>query len=361
MSSRSASVYRWIVAAFAVDLLAFPIAFLVWRELVNRPIYGADGRLFELDLVVAAASLLFAYAMGLYRVEGLRAEDLRVPMLAALVLSVLFAATLSAFVGRPELIRTRWLFLLPIAFWILFANRWIFCQLSGAGALDLVGAKQRRKVELDGLGLGQPDARLYPTRNPVSRGLKRVMDVAAGSALLLFTLPVSAAAMLAIFFEDGGPIFYRQARVGLNGRVFRLYKFRSMRCSAEADGVARWAQVNDTRVTRVGRFLRRSRIDEIPQFINVLLGDMSLVGPRPERPEIVRELEQAIPNYQCRHLVKPGITGWAQINYPYGASVIEATEKTRHDFYYLKNGSLILDVLILVQTIRVILLGEGAR
>lgn len=194
-------------------------------------------------------------------------------------------------------------------------------------------------------------------------GSKRLFDIAVAGAMLIATLPIMAVTALAIIIESGGrgPVLYRQIRVGKGGRLFQLYKFRSMRVDAERDGKARWAGADDDRVTRVGRVIRKMRIDELPQLYNVLVGDMSFVGPRPERPEFVRDLSAAIPYYGLRHHVKPGITGWAQVCYPYGASVHDAKEKLQYDLYYLKNYSLFLDVAILVQTVQVVLWGQGAR
>jgi lipopolysaccharide/colanic/teichoic acid biosynthesis glycosyltransferase len=181
------------------------------------------------------------------------------------------------------------------------------------------------------------------------------------SLLLAFTIPVAAITALAIRLEDGGRIFYQQQRVGLHGRSFKLLKFRSMRVDAESDGVARWASVGDKRVTKVGAIIRKTRIDEIPQVWNVLKGEMSFVGPRPEQLAIVDELSRSIPYYQYRHMVKPGITGWAQINYPYGASNEDAAQKLKFELYYIKNYSVALDLLILIQTVRVILWPHGVR
>ena len=190
---------------------------------------------------------------------------------------------------------------------------------------------------------------------------KRIFDVVASGTLLLFSLPIMVFAALAIKMESRGPIFYRQERVGLNGETFMLLKFRSMRTDAEKDGVPRWADLNDSRVTRVGSFIRQTRIDEIPQIFNVLKGEMSFIGPRPERPFFVDELRQVIPYYFERHRVKPGISGWAQLNYPYGASVEDAKEKFQYDLYYIKNYSLFLDLIVLVQTARVVLWPDGVR
>jgi exopolysaccharide biosynthesis polyprenyl glycosylphosphotransferase len=168
-------------------------------------------------------------------------------------------------------------------------------------------------------------------------------------------------AAIAICLESEGPIIFRQERVGFQGRTFCLLKFRSMRNDAEQDGTPRWASRDDARITRVGRILRRTRIDELPQLWNVLRGDMSFVGPRPERPFFVDQLTQHIPYYRSRHSVKPGITGWAQVRYGYGGSVEDATRKLEFDLYYMKNHSLLLDVVILLKTIRVVVLGEGVR
>lgn len=193
------------------------------------------------------------------------------------------------------------------------------------------------------------------------RLLKRGFDIVTSLVVLGFTLPVSALAAIAIVSCDGGPIFYRQDRVGQHGRIFRLLKFRSMRVDAEKDGVARWAQQADSRVTPVGFILRRTRIDEIPQIYNVLRGEMSFIGPRPERPTIVEQLRREIPFYDYRHAVKPGITGWAQINYSYGASLEDARQKLKLDLFYIKNYSLVIDLLILMQTVRVVLWAQGSR
>jgi lipopolysaccharide/colanic/teichoic acid biosynthesis glycosyltransferase len=166
---------------------------------------------------------------------------------------------------------------------------------------------------------------------------------------------------IAIRLESRGPVIYRQERVGLGGRTFVCAKFRSMRTDAEKDGVARWAQKNDSRVTRVGAFIRKMRIDELPQLLNVLNGEMSLVGPRPERPSFVDQLREQIPFYDIRHSVKPGVTGWAQVRFNYGASVEDARRKHQFDLYYVKNNSLFLDLLVLVETVSVVLFREGAH
>jgi sugar transferase (PEP-CTERM system associated) len=191
--------------------------------------------------------------------------------------------------------------------------------------------------------------------------VKRVFDLAAALTLLLLTLPIMGMTALAIRMESKGPIVYRQQRVGYRGRAFTVFKFRSMGVDAEQGGQARWAVARDPRVTRVGRVIRRLRIDELPQLFNVLRGEMSFVGPRPERPEFVEMLTGQIPYYAVRHSVKPGLTGWAQVRYSYGATVEQSVRKLEYDLYYVKNHTLALDVLILLETVRVVLLGEGAH
>ena len=195
----------------------------------------------------------------------------------------------------------------------------------------------------------------------VGQAAKRALDLVASIILLLVTLPIMLLTGLAIKLESPGPLLYRQERVGLHGHPFTVFKFRSMRDDAEAGGTPQWASKGDSRVTRIGALIRPTRVDELPQLFNVLRGDMSLVGPRPERPHFVEQLAAAIPFYAQRSRVKPGITGWAQVNYPYGASVEDAREKLSFDLYYLKNRGLFLDLFILVATVRVILFREGAR
>jgi exopolysaccharide biosynthesis polyprenyl glycosylphosphotransferase len=201
----------------------------------------------------------------------------------------------------------------------------------------------------DGFGLGL-----------LHRFAKRGFDIVVSSLLLLVTLPITLPTALLIRLESKGPIFYRQERVGLHGKSFMVLKFRSMRTDAEING-PRWAAKNDARVTAVGRFIRKVRIDEIPQVINVLKGDMAFVGPRPERPVFVRELSRTIPYYNERHAIKPGITGWAQINYPYGATEYDAKMKLAYDLYSIKNGSIFLDIIIMMQTVKAIIWNDGAR
>jgi sugar transferase (PEP-CTERM system associated) len=239
----------------------------------------------------------------------------------------------------------------------------IECRVSGVPITDLAGIYERVRGEVPieslkaswliyGQGFSQGGVRTF---------IKRSFDLLVSAVMLVVTLPLMLATAVAIRLESPGPVIFRQDRVGRGGRAFTCLKFRSMRADAEADGQPRWAAVDDDRVTRIGRFIRKTRIDELPQLINVLRGDMSFVGPRPERPVFVNELKKAIPYYDLRHSVKPGITGWAQVRYSYGASVEDARKKLQFDLYYVKNHSLFLDLLILVETVRVVLFREGAH
>lgn len=239
------------------------------------------------------------------------------------------------------------------------------CKMSGIKIVDLASFFEREagKIRLD---------QIHPSWLMLSDGFnksafqdisKRIFDLTSSILLLLLTWPFMIFTIMAIKIEDGvnAPVIYRQIRIGEGGRPFPVHKFRSMSVDAENDGKAKWAQAHDSRITRTGNFIRKVRFDELPQIFNVIKGDMSFVGPRPERPEFVVALNEKIPYYSERHRVKPGITGWAQICYPYGASEKDSLEKLQYDLYYVKNQSLFLDSLILLQTAEVILFGRGAR
>ncbi len=217
-----------------------------------------------------------------------------------------------------------------------------------------------RRVDVRRLDLGwllYSDGFYFGT---IDNALKRMLDVVVSLLLLALFSPFLLAAAFAIKIDDGGPILYTQDRVTRNERIFRIYKLRTMGVNAEAAGAV-WAATRDPRITRVGNFLRQARIDEMPQLLNVLMGDMSLVGPRPERPAFVEQLATHLPMYAERHMVKAGLTGWAQINYPYGASIEDARSKLSYDLYYVKNFSILFDLLIILQTLRVVLWPSGAR
>jgi len=239
------------------------------------------------------------------------------------------------------------------------------CRLHGVDVIDILGFFEREQGKLP-LDLLRPEWLVYSdgfARTGFQDFTKRLFDIVASLLILAITWPFMVFAVLAIKLEDGAdaPIFYQQTRVGFLGKTFGVLKFRSMSINAEKDGVAQWATKNDSRVTRAGAIMRKTRIDELPQIINVLRGDMSFVGPRPERPEFVDQLSKEIKFYDERHAVKPGITGWAQVSYPYGASKADSEQKQEFDLYYIKNHTLFLDSLILLQTAEVVLFGKGAR
>ena len=236
------------------------------------------------------------------------------------------------------------------------------CKTSGFPVTEYMRFLEREigRIDIKRLELGWLLHADGFTFSPISRVLKRALDLAASAAVLLVAGPALLAAMLAVKLDDRGPVFYRQTRVTQGGREFRILKLRTMRVDAERFGAV-WAAEKDPRITRIGRFLRRTRLDELPQLVNVLKGDMSFVGPRPERPEFTRELAAQLPLFEERHLVKAGLTGWAQINYPYGASLDDARSKLSYDLYYVKNFGLVLDMLIILQTLRVVLWPGGVR
>lgn len=245
-------------------------------------------------------------------------------------------------------------------------NALLDCKLSNIGVIDFISFHEREKGILH-LDILQPSWMIFSDGYGVGGNIRaiteRCFDILFSVIILSLTAPIIALTALAILIESGGrgPIFYRQKRVGLNNAVFELIKFRSMTVDAEKDGKAIWAKQNDKRVTKVGRFIRKTRIDEIPQLFNVLCGEMSIVGPRPERPEFVERLEKNIPYYRLRHRVRPGLAGWAQIKYPYGADEKDAYNKLQFDLFYIKNRTFIMDLLVLLQTIEVVILGKGAR
>jgi sugar transferase (PEP-CTERM system associated) len=237
------------------------------------------------------------------------------------------------------------------------------CKLAGVTVHDINSHFERRlgQIRIDyvyagwlvfGDGFNQRLSRM---------AIKRAFDIVSAAVLLAISAPVMLLTALAIRLDSRGPILYKQERVGMNGKPFMCVKFRSMRTDSEVDGKPRWASTNDDRITRVGHLIRKTRIDELPQLFSVLKGDMSLVGPRPERPFFVEQLTQQIPFYAVRHSVKPGLTGWAQIRYQYGSTVEDSQEKLQYDLYYVKNHALWLDLQIVLETIGVVLTGKGAR
>jgi len=237
------------------------------------------------------------------------------------------------------------------------------CKMKGVDVVELPTffEREHRQVLLESLNPSWMVLGRGFRQSHLENAVKRLFDLIVSTAFLLLNLPVMLIVALCIYLESGAPVLFRQERVGQGGRMFTLYKFRSMRMNAEGDGPPQWADVNDERLTRVGRVIRKWRIDELPQILNVLRGEMSFVGPRPERPFFVNRLVTQIPFYALRHTAKPGITGWAQVRYPYGASIDDAIEKLQYDLYYVKNHSLFLDVMILISTIEVVIWGKGAR
>jgi exopolysaccharide biosynthesis polyprenyl glycosylphosphotransferase len=237
------------------------------------------------------------------------------------------------------------------------------CKLRGLPILSGATFHERylRRIDLEAL---TPNDLLLSqgfATSKLSGALKRLSDLIVGACMLVLLLPLMAMAALAIKIDSPGPVLYRQQRIGRFDQTFTLFKFRSMIADAEASGYPRWAQKQDPRVTRIGRFIRATRIDELPQLANVIRGEMSLVGPRPERPHFVEQLTRAIPFYRQRAYVKPGLTGWAQVNFPYGASVEDAREKLAYDLYYVKHRTIMLDLITLMSTMRVVLSREGTR
>lgn len=237
------------------------------------------------------------------------------------------------------------------------------CKLGGVRVTDIATFYEQNlgQIRLDAVSAGWLIFGDGFNQGIVRTTIKRVFDILGAATLILISLPIMAVAALAIKLESPGPILYRQERIGLGNRPFNVVKFRSMRTDAEKDGVPRWATAGDSRVTRVGKIIRKLRVDELPQLFSVLNGDMSLVGPRPERGFFVDKLIQEIPFYAVRHSVKPGVTGWAQVRYQYGSTVEDTAEKLQYDLYYVKNHSLFLDLVVLFETVGVVLTGKGAQ
>jgi sugar transferase (PEP-CTERM system associated) len=242
-------------------------------------------------------------------------------------------------------------------------NELLDCKLRGVKVTDLSTfyEQQRSRVRIDllreswfifGDGFRQGRVRMF---------VKRTFDIVASGMLLLFAWPIMLVTAILIKLESPGPVLYKQERVGLGGRSFNIVKFRSMRVDAEKDGTPQWAQKGDARITKIGRFIRLTRIDELPQLFCVFSGTMSLVGPRPERPYFVAQLEKEIPFYNARHSVKPGVTGWAQVRHQYGASISDSADKLEYDLFYVKNHTLIFDLMILFHSVKVVLFAQGSR
>jgi sugar transferase (PEP-CTERM system associated) len=351
---------------FASSLILFLIAIIVWRLLFNRLTHAAQ--LEERVLVVGTGATARMVARQIqsqhdfgYRVVGFIDES------ADASSAVLSPATIGAPNEIPRIVsqyavdrivvgltdrRGR----LPIA-------ALLEAKLSGVRVEDATTMYERLtgKILIDDL---KPSWLIFSDGFVISqwtRFLKRAIDVVLAGIGLILSAPLTLLTALAVYLDSDGPILYCQERMGENGRLFTLYKFRSMRVDAEPDGTPMWAAEHDGRVTRVGRFIRKTRLDELPQLWNVVHGDMSFVGPRPERPFFVEQLAAEVPFYHQRHAVKPGVTGWAQIKYQYGSSIEDSMEKLRYDLYYIKHVSIAFDLSIVFDTVKVILFGRGAK
>lgn len=340
-----------VLASRALLLRASPAGILARRVLV----LGTGAEAAEVERVLESAGAGGLRLIGFYPVESGDA-------------AVAGSRVLSAGLSVTETVRRHDIDEIVVAVrerrgGVLPLRQMLDCKLQGVQVTDLSSFFERfhGQVRIESLRASWliygEGFRQGVLRNFVKRGF----DLLACLVLLAVAIPVMAVTALAILIESGFPIIYRQERVGQGGSVFEVIKFRSMRNDAEADGKPRWAGSDDARITRVGRLIRRTRIDELPQIFNVLTGDMSFVGPRPERPFFVNMLCEQVPFYNARHSVKPGITGWAQVRYQYGASVDDAIEKLQYDLYYVKNHTLFLDLVVLLRTVRVVLSGEGAH
>lgn len=349
---------------FVSSLVIFLIAIVAWRLLFNRLAYGSH--LEERVLIVGTGATARMVARQIqrqhdfgYRVIGFIDDEAG--------RGVLNPATVGGPGDIPRIVerydvdrivvglsdrRGR----LPIA-------ELLQAKLSGVRVEDATTTYERLtgKILIDDL---KPSWLIFSDGFVISRWTrfwKRLFDIGLASAAFVLSAPLTLLTALAVYLDSEGPVLYCQERVGENGRIFIVYKFRSMRVDAERDGRPVWARNGDERVTRVGRFIRTTRLDELPQLWNVLRGDMSFVGPRPERPFFVEQLAREIPFYQQRHAVKPGLTGWAQIKYEYGSSVEDAIEKLRYDLYYIKHLSIALDLSIVFDTVKVVIFGKGAK
>jgi lipopolysaccharide/colanic/teichoic acid biosynthesis glycosyltransferase len=351
-----------------LDLLGvFGLAALLDRfkgiDLLRHPDW-----LLQFGLVYIVLSWLFG-SYTLLRWPRLDLGQLLLRLVVVALATALFVVLASWLLHLPPSFtlgqrRVQLLLLSGLSVWALAVRLQLRClgRSLRAGALSVLDLAERQQQRL--LPAHLPEEALGPEDLPwsdplsVQRQLKRSADVTLALLLLLATLPLLLLAGLLIWLDDRGPVFYVQDRSGLNGRSFRLYKLRTMR-QADPDAPASWTVRGDSRITRIGSFLRRVRLDELPQLLNVLRGDMSLIGPRPERPELEHELEQRISHYRKRHWMPPGLSGWAQVCAPYAASVEEAELKLSYDLYYLRHWGMALDLLILLKTVKTVLKARG--
>jgi sugar transferase (PEP-CTERM system associated) len=351
---------------FVSSLVIFLIAIMAWRLLFNRLAYASH--LEERVLIVGTGATARMVARQIqaqhdfgYRVVGFidDAGDRGT--------GVLNPAAVGAAADIPRIVEEfdvdRIVVGLSDRRGRLPISELLQAKLSGIRVEDATTTYERLtgKILIDDL---KPSWLIFSDGFVISRWTrfwKRAIDLVLASTGFVLAAPLTLLTALAVYLDSDGPILYSQERVGEHGRIFTLYKFRSMRLDAEREGTPLWARDNDDRVTRVGRIIRKMRLDELPQLWNVLRGDMSFVGPRPERPFFVEQLAQEIPFYQQRHAVKPGVTGWAQIKYEYGSSIEDAMEKLRYDLYYIKHLSIPLDLSIVFDTVKVVMFGKGAK
>jgi sugar transferase (PEP-CTERM system associated) len=350
---------------FVSSLVIFLVAIVAWRLLFNRLAYASN--LEQRVLIVGsgltartlARQIQLQHDFG-YRVIGCVSDGTDGP-------GLLQAAPLGTSEDIPRIVRDYDVDRIVVALadhrGRLPISELLQAKLSGIRVEDATTTYERLtgKILIDDL---KPSWLIFSDGFTISRWSrfgKRAIDLVLASVGFVLAAPLTVLTALAVYLDSGAPILYCQERVGQHGRRFTVYKFRSMRANAEQDGTPMWATEQDERVTRVGRFIRMTRLDELPQLWNVMRGDMSFVGPRPERPFFVEQLSKEIPFYQQRHAVKPGVTGWAQVKYQYGSSVEDAMEKLRYDLYYIKHLSVWLDLSIVFDTVKVILFGKGAK
>ncbi len=352
---------------FVPALTVFLVAILAWRLLFNRvtTLRGMEERVLILgtgqSARIVARQILAQRDFG-YRVVGFIADDA-----ARIGERIVNPGIVGTPVDIPRLITSERIDRVVIGLsdrrGKLPVDELLQAKLAGVRIEDVTTIYERLtgKILVEDV---RPSWLIFGDGFRVSRwtrAVKRTLDVTMAFLMVVAGAPLIALTAVAVWLEDGSPVLYSQERVGEHGRIFRVYKFRSMRKDAERAGTPIWAKADDDRVTRVGRFIRKTRLDELPQLWNVLRGDMSFVGPRPERPFFVEQLAQQIPFYQQRHAVKPGLTGWAQVKYRYGASLEDAIEKLRYDLYYIKHLSLAFDITIIFDTVKVILFRKGAQ
>jgi len=353
---------------FLISLSLCPLLLFSWRYVYRWMI---DKRLLNNERILIVGSGPLAIEIGTeilsmnslgYHIVGFIDKD---PAMVGV--KILNPSIIGAYVQLPEIAQeeriNRIIVALPEQRGSLPIDALLRCKLSGIRSDEGISFFEQMtgKIHLENL---KPSWLIFSDGFKIQKSkkiIKRSMDIFFSVTGLILAVPLFLVISLLIRLDSSGPVFYRQERIGENGKKFSLLKFRSMEADAEADLVPVWAQEGDTRVTRIGKFLRRTRMDELPQLFNVLRGEMSFVGPRPERPWFVEQLEKEIPYYRLRFSIKPGITGWAQIKYQYGSSVKDAIEKLQYELYYIKNLSFSLDLAILFSTIKVVLSGKGAR